>query len=66
MCNKLRLRVIDVCLTRYDIETSALTVPSEPELQKLLDKVCRQWGRRLAQSEALRFQEFDMPPWMGM
>jgi len=29
----------------YDMKTSAVTIRIEPELQKLLDKVCKQSGR---------------------
>jgi len=29
----------------YDMKTSAVTIRIEPDLQKLLDKVCRQSGR---------------------
>jgi predicted transcriptional regulator len=29
----------------YDMKTSAVTIRLEPDLQKLLDKVCRQSGR---------------------
>lgn len=29
----------------YDMKTSAVTIRLEPELQKLLDKVCKQSGR---------------------
>jgi predicted transcriptional regulator len=36
----------------YDVKSSAVTVRLEPELQKLLDKVCKQWGR--TRSEILR------------
>ena len=36
----------------YDMKTSAVTIRLEPELQKLLDKVCRQSGR--TRSDVLR------------
>jgi predicted transcriptional regulator len=29
----------------YDMKTSAVTIRIEPDLQKLLDKVCKQTGR---------------------
>jgi predicted transcriptional regulator len=29
----------------YDMKTSAVTIRIEPDLQKLLDKVCKQSGR---------------------
>ena len=29
----------------YDMKTSAITIRIEPDLQKLLDKVCKQSGR---------------------
>jgi predicted transcriptional regulator len=29
----------------YDMKTSAVTIRLEPDLQKLLDKVCKQSGR---------------------
>jgi len=29
----------------YDMKTSAVTIRIEPDLQKLLDKVCKQLGR---------------------
>ena len=29
----------------YDVKSSAVTIRLEPELQKLLDRVCNQWGR---------------------
>jgi predicted transcriptional regulator len=29
----------------YDMKTSAVTIRMEPDLQKLLDKVCKQSGR---------------------
>ena len=29
----------------YDMKTSAVTIRMEPDLQKLLDKVCKQLGR---------------------
>jgi len=38
--------------TMYDMKTSAVTIRLEPELQKLLDKVCRQSGR--TRSDILR------------
>ena len=31
--------------SRYDMKTSAITIRIEPDLQKLLDKVCKQSGR---------------------
>ena len=36
----------------YDMKTSAVTIRLEPELQKLLDKVCKQSGR--TRSDVLR------------
>lgn len=36
----------------YDMKTSAVTIRLEPELQKLLDKVCQQSGR--TRSDVLR------------
>ena len=36
----------------YDMKTSAITIRLEPELQKLLDKVCKQSGR--TRSDILR------------
>ncbi len=36
----------------YDVKTSAVTIRLDPELQKLLDKVCKQTGR--TQSDVLR------------
>lgn len=36
----------------YDMKTSAVTLRLEPELQKLLDKVCQQSGR--TRSDVLR------------
>jgi predicted transcriptional regulator len=36
----------------YDVKSSAVTIRLEPELQKLLDKVCKQWGR--TRSDILR------------
>jgi predicted transcriptional regulator len=36
----------------YDMKTSALTIRLEPELQKMLDKVCKQTGR--TRSDVLR------------
>jgi predicted transcriptional regulator len=36
----------------YEVKSSAVTVRLEPELQKLLDKVRKQWGR--TRSEILR------------
>ena len=36
----------------YDMKTSAITLRLEPELQKLLDKVCQQSGR--TRSDVLR------------
>jgi predicted transcriptional regulator len=42
----------------YDVKSSAVTIRLEPELQKLLDKVCKQWGRTRSDilREALRRQ----------
>jgi predicted transcriptional regulator len=36
----------------YDVKSSAVTIRLEPELQKLLDRVCKQWGR--TKSDILR------------
>ena len=36
----------------YDMKTSAVTIRLEPEMQKLLDKVCKQSGR--TRSDVLR------------
>jgi predicted transcriptional regulator len=36
----------------YDVKSSAVTIRLEPELQKLLDRVCKQWGR--TRSDVLR------------
>ncbi len=36
----------------YDMKTSAVTIRLEPELQKLLDQVCKQSGR--TRSDVLR------------
>ena len=36
----------------YDMKTSAVTIRLEPELQKLLDQVCKQSGR--TRSDLLR------------
>jgi predicted transcriptional regulator len=36
----------------YDMKTSAVTIRLEPQLQKLLDKVCKQSGR--TRSDILR------------
>ena len=36
----------------YDMKTSAVTIRLEPELQKLLDQICKQSGR--TRSEVLR------------
>ncbi len=36
----------------YDMKSSAVTIRLEPELQKLLDKVCKQSGR--TRSDVLR------------
>jgi predicted transcriptional regulator len=36
----------------YDMKSSAVTIRLEPELQKLLDKVCKQRGR--TRSDILR------------
>ena len=38
--------------TMYDVKSAAVTIRLEPELQKLLDKVCKQWGR--TRSDILR------------
>ena len=38
--------------TMYDMKSSAVTIRLEPELQKLLDKVCKQRGR--TRSDILR------------
>jgi predicted transcriptional regulator len=50
-----RLALLPVPLgrhTMYDMKTSAVTIRLEPELQKLLDKVCKQSGR--TRSDILR------------
>jgi len=39
------LHPVDARHTMYDMKTSAVTIRIEPELQKLLDKVCKQSGR---------------------
>jgi len=39
------LHVDDERHTMYDMKTSAVTIRIEPDLQKLLDKVCKQSGR---------------------
>ena len=39
------LHVDDERHTMYDMKTSAVTIRMEPDLQKLLDKVCKQSGR---------------------
>ena len=39
------LHVVDERHTMYDMKTSAVTIRIEPDLQKLLDKVCKQSGR---------------------
>ena len=39
------LHVVDERHTMYDMKTSAVTIRMEPDLQKLLDKVCKQSGR---------------------
>ena len=39
------MHVIDERHTMYDMKTSAVTIRIEPDLQKLLDKVCKQSGR---------------------
>ena len=39
------LHVVDQRHTMYDMKTSAVTIRIEPDLQKLLDKVCKQSGR---------------------
>jgi predicted transcriptional regulator len=36
----------------YYMKSSAVTIRLEPELQKLLDKVCKRWGR--TRSDILR------------
>jgi predicted transcriptional regulator len=42
----------------YDMKTSAVTIRLEPDLQKLLDKVCKQSGRTRSDvlGEALKRQ----------
>ncbi len=40
------------CHTMYDMKSSAVTIRLEPELQKLLDKVCKESGR--TRSDVLR------------
>jgi predicted transcriptional regulator len=42
----------DAWHTTYDVKSSAVTIRLEPEPQKLLDKVCKQWGR--TRSDILR------------
>ena len=39
------MHVDDERHTMYDMKTSAVTIRIEPDLQKLLDKVCKQSGR---------------------
>lgn len=39
------MHVVDERHAMYDMKTSAVTIRIEPDLQKLLDKVCRQSGR---------------------
>ena len=39
------LHAVDVRHTMYDMKTSAVTIRIEPDLQRLLDKVCKQSGR---------------------
>jgi predicted transcriptional regulator len=39
------LHAVDERHTMYDMKTSAVTIRMEPDLQKLLDKVCKQSGR---------------------
>lgn len=39
------LHPVDERHTMYDMKTSAVTIRIEPDLQKLLDKVCKQTGR---------------------
>jgi len=39
------LHVVDERHTMYDMKTSAVTIRIKPDLQKLLDKVCKQSGR---------------------
>lgn len=39
------LHAVDERHTMYDMKTSAVTIRIEPDLQKLLDKVCKQSGR---------------------
>jgi len=39
------LHAVDGRHTMYDMKTSAVTIRIEPDLQKLLDKVCKQSGR---------------------
>ena len=46
------MRIIDACHTVYDMKASAVAVRFEPELQKLLDEVRKQWGR--TRSDILR------------
>jgi predicted transcriptional regulator len=52
------LRHVDAWHTMYDVKNSAVTIRLEPELQKLLDKVCKQGGRTRSDilREALRRQ----------
>ena len=39
------LHLVDDRHTMYDMKTSAVTIRIEPDLQKQLDKVCKQSGR---------------------
>jgi predicted transcriptional regulator len=49
---------LTVCHTMYDMKTSAVTIRLEPEMQKLLDQICKQSGRTRSDvlREALRRQ----------
>jgi predicted transcriptional regulator len=39
------LRVVDEQHTTYEMKSSTVTIRIEPDLKRLLDKVCRQSGR---------------------
>ena len=41
-----------MCSTMYDMKTSAVTIRLDPQLQKMLDSVCKQSGR--TRSDVLR------------
>ena len=46
------LWTLTLCHTMYEMKTSAVTIRLEPQLQKLLDQVCKQSGR--TRSDVLR------------